>query len=196
MNDLLHLREIFDQLKRGRHLSPMDEPEFSALSANFQDYADYFSRLGLKLVRHERDFFYFEPDQAEKVTETLPRIAVFAFILVDHAANQGRPIEEFLLGQNFLVTALPHFSLDRYRALLRQVEVENLTDLQQVLYHLERYGWLEWLGEDEFRFLRPFHRVFDQCLKISEQSRAAAAATSAAMNPSDTSVSTATEGRK
>lgn len=171
MTDLPHLRGIFDQLKRGRHLSPEDEPLFSALTARFDAYAEYFAALGLTLIRHEREFFYFEPDDADRVPDTLPRMAVVAYILVDHAANQGQPLEEFLLGQSFLVAALPHFTLDRYRALLRQVEVEDVADLRQVLQHLERYGWLQWVGPDEFRFLRPFHRLFDHCLKLSAEAR-------------------------
>ena len=123
MTTLPHLKEIFDRLKRGCHLSPEDEPLFSALAANFPAYADYFAPLGLTLVRHEREFFYFEPDIQENVSKTLPKIAIFSYILIDHAANQGRSIEEFIMGQNFLVSKLPHFTTDRYTALLRQVEV-------------------------------------------------------------------------
>ena len=87
--------------------------------------------------------------------------------MIDHAANQGRPIEEFIFGQNFLLTALPHFTLDRYAALLRQVDVHDTADLKVVLKHMERIGWAKWLSEDEFRFLRPFHRVFSKCLEVS-----------------------------
>ena len=119
MNNLPHLQEIFDRLRRGWHLSPDDEPLFSALTAQADAYAEYFDPLGIKLVCHPRDFFYFEPESGESIAETLPRIAVFSFILIDHAANLGRPIEEFLLGQHFLVSKLPHFSLDRYAAMLR-----------------------------------------------------------------------------
>jgi hypothetical protein len=169
MNTPPHLRDIFDRLTRGCHLSPEDEPMFSALAANFSAYADYFAPLGYQLVRHEREFFYFAPEDAEKVPDTLPRIAVFAYILIDQAANQGQPVEEFILGRNFLASALPHFSLERYAALLRQVDVHDANDLKLVLNHLERLGWLQWLGEDEFRFLRPFHRVFDKCLELAQQ---------------------------
>ena len=122
MKALPHLSTLFTQLTRGCHLSPEDEPCFSALSADFGAYAEYFEPLGFQLIRHEREFFFFAPSDPEKVPETLPRIAVFAFILVDHAANQGQPIEEFILGRNFLLSALPHFSLERYSALLRQVD--------------------------------------------------------------------------
>jgi hypothetical protein len=169
MKPLPHLAEIFALLTRGCHLSPEDEPWFSALSADYPAYAEYFKPLGFELVRHEREFFYFAPTTPEKVPETLPRIAVFAYILVDHAANQGQPVEEYILGHNYLASALPHFSLDRYRALLRQVDVLDATDLHRVLDHLERLGWLKWLGPDEFRFLRPFHRLFDKCLELSRE---------------------------
>jgi hypothetical protein len=169
MNALPYVRDIFERLARGTHLSPYDDPLFSALSANFSDYADYFAPLGFILTRHEREFFYFAPDDSEKVPETLPRIAVFSYILIDYAANQGELIEEFILGKNFLASTLPHFSLERYAALLRQVDVHDVSDLKLILQHLDRLGWLKWLGPDEFRFLRPFHRVFDRCLELSRQ---------------------------
>jgi hypothetical protein len=167
MTSLPHLQLIFDRLKRGYHLSPEDEPEFSALAVRFDDYAAWFDALGLKLVRHEREFFYFEPDNPESVPDTLPRIAVFSYILIDHAANQGRSIEEFIFGQNFLLTALPHFTLDRYCALLRQVDVHELDDIRTLLKHMERIGWAKSAGPDEIRFLRPFYRVFAKCIELS-----------------------------
>ena len=167
MSELPYLQELFDRLKRGYHLSPEDEPTFSAVAANHEAYAAYFAPLGLKLVRHPREFFYFDPEATENVPETLPRIAVFSFILVDHAANAGRPIEDYLLNQHFLISKLPHFSLDRYVTLLRQVDVEDAAGIRTVLKHMERLGWVKFVGEEEFRFLRPFHRVFDKCLELS-----------------------------
>lgn len=176
MNELPHLAKIFDRLKRGCHIGPGDEPEFSVLSSpRFAEYADYFAALDLTLVRHEREFFYFEPDDPEDVPITLPRIAVFSYIIIDHASNQGRPIEEFIFGQTFLVTALPHFALDRYTALLRQVDVHNVDDLRTLLNRMEQIGWVKirGLGEDEFQFLRPFHRVFSKCLEIAQSAQVA-----------------------
>lgn len=175
MNDLPHLPYLFDRLRRGWHLSPEDEPAFSAVTLQPDAYAEYFRPLGIKLVRHPRDFFYFEPDSSENIPETLPRIAVFSFILIDHAANQGRPIEEFLLGQHFILSTLPHFVLDRYAAMLRQVEIEDTAGLRQILKNMERFGWVKFVGEDEFRILRPFHRVFDKCLELTSAASALSA---------------------
>jgi hypothetical protein len=168
MNTLPHLTNIFDRLRRGYHLGPDDEPAFSVLCERFEEYAAYFAAIGITLVRHDRDFFYFNADTQDTIPDTLPRIAVFSYIMVDHAANQGRAIDEFIFGQNFLVTALPHFTLDRYLALLRQVEVHDLNDLENVLNHMERIGWVKWLTDDEFRFLRPFHRVFSKCIELTQ----------------------------
>lgn len=179
MNSLPHLARIFDRLKRGYHLGPDDEPEFSALAAGFDDYAAQFDALGLKLVRHEREFFYFEPDNTETVPDTLPRIAVFSYILIDYAANQGRPIEEFIFSQNFMLSTLPHFTLDRYTALLRQVDVHAVKDVENLLKHMERIGWVRCEDNGEFRFLRPFHRVFSKCLELARAGQPATASSPA-----------------
>jgi Condensin complex protein MksE len=170
MIELQYLASIFDYLKRGCHLGPEDEPEFSALAGpQFSEYQAYFAAIGFNLIRHEREFFYFEPENPEAVSDTLPRIAVFSYIMIDHASNQGQSIEEFIFGQNFLMTTLPHFSFDRYTALLRQVDVHDLSDLRGVLNRMEQIGWVKvrGVGVDQFRFLRPFHRVFSKCLELS-----------------------------
>ena len=51
--------------------------------------------------------------------------------------------------------------------MLRQVEVEDPAGLRPILKNMERYGWVKFVGEEEFRFLRPFHRVFDKCLELA-----------------------------
>lgn len=187
MNTLPHLTSIFDRLKRGYHLGPDDEPEFSRLCERFDEYFAYFAALGITLIRHEREFFYFNADNPETVPDALSRIAVFSYIMIDHAANQGRSIDGFIFGHNFLVTALPHFTLDRYTALLRQVEVHEMSDLENVLKHMERIGWVKRLNNDEFRFLRPFHRVFGKCIELTQlvQSQSADESGSASTSAQD-----------
>jgi hypothetical protein len=171
MSDLLYLQELFQKLRTGHHLSPEDEPIFSAVASNYEAYASQLALLGLKLVRHPREFFYFEPDVSDGMRETLPRIAVFSFILIDYTANSGKPIEEYLLTNHFLISRLPHFSMDRYKGLLRQVEVEDEAGLRLILKSMERLGWAKLLGDEEFRFLRPFHRIFDKCLELAQKAQ-------------------------
>lgn len=168
MTDLPHLGDIFDRLKRGAHLGPDDEPFYAALIARYDDYAAYFAPLGLRLVRHPREFFYFDPENSETVPDTLPRIAIFSYIMVDHAANQGQPLEEYIFGPNFLISSLPHFAFDRYASLLRQVEIHDVKGLETILQQMKRIGWVQILGPDEFRFLKPFHRVLSRCIELAQ----------------------------
>lgn len=167
MSELSYLQDIFDRLRNGHHLSIEDEPSFSAVTENYDAYAQYFAPLGLTLVRNERDFFYFEPKSADPPPDTLARIAVFSFILIDDAANAGKRIEEFVFTTHFFISRLPHFSLDRYVTLLKQVGVADLAGLRPILKRMELFGWIKFLSEEEFRFLRPFHRMFDKCLELS-----------------------------
>jgi hypothetical protein len=89
------------------------------------------------------------------------------------SGNQGRPIEEFIFDQVFLITALPHLSMDGYAALLRDVEVFDMAHINTLLNQMERIGWVRRIGEDQFRFLRPFHRVLSKCLEITQSAQTA-----------------------
>lgn len=86
-----------------------------------------------------------------------------------HSSLKAQP----LLLRSFDATARmvgrrPHFTLDRYAALLRQVDIEDSAGVRLVLKNMERLGWVKFVSEEEFRFLRPFHRVFDKCLELAQ----------------------------
>jgi len=42
------------------------------------------------------------------------------------------------------------------------------------------------MGQDEFRFLRPFHRVFSKCLELTQAAQAGQATPSEATQPAAT----------
>ena len=65
------------------------------------------------------------------------------------------------------MAGLPHLKSDRYKAHLRAVEVDDENSLRKLVKSMVRYGWVEYFPDDTFRFLRPFHRVFDKCQEIS-----------------------------
>lgn len=169
MNQLPHLAEIFDGLRRGWHFVPEESEASAALAANFAEYAELFAALGFTLVRHERDFFYLDPADRDQAEGSAGKIAAVAFILVDHLANEGRAIEQSILNDSFLFGQLPHLTRDSYAALLRQVEVHDVSDLRQVFKAMQRFGWAEMNEAEEVRFRRPFCRVFTQCLVLAEQ---------------------------
>lgn len=172
--DLPHLPAIFTKLRTGWHFSPEEDGEqFESLANHPERYTEALAGFGLKLVRHERDFFYLETDEREaNPSKMLPKVAAFAYILVDHAASEGKGVEEFILGETLSISQLPHLSQESYAILLRQVDVNDPNDLGQVLTYLKNIGWAKLVGEDQVRFLRPFHRVLSKCLELSERAHA------------------------
>lgn len=171
MNTLPHLQAIFEKLKNGYHLSHEDGALHAALMQDFESYAGYFAAIGMTLVRHHREFFYFEAEDRDTESKSLPKVAVFCYILIDYIASQGQPIEDTLMTSTFSLRGLPHFALDSHRALLRQVEVHEPDDLRGVVNYLERIGWAKWVGFEEFQFLRPLYRMLEKCLELSRHSR-------------------------
>lgn len=169
MNNLPYLKEIFDKLRQGAYITHEQGSLHFALAEKFEEYATYFEPLGLNLVRHERDFFYLHTDTAENTPPpgSLPPIAVFSFILIEAAANQGRAIEDYLLTERFSLSGLPHLTSDRYKAHLKAVGIDDENALRKLVKSMVRLGWVEYFADDTFRFLRPFHRVFDKCQEIS-----------------------------
>jgi hypothetical protein len=141
MNHPPYLREVFEKLKNGYHISPEDDVLYAALNGErFDDYADYFAGLGVTLRKHEHDFFYFEPEPEDNNSPRLAKIAAFSFILIDHIANRGLPVEPTLFADSFTLRGLPHFTLDSYRARMEQVGILDHADLREVVNHLKNVG--------------------------------------------------------
>ena len=185
MNYPSHLQEIFEKLKNGYHISPEDDVLYAALNSDDkEDYAKYFAGLGITLRKHEHDFYYFEPDAEDKNSPRLAKMTVFSFILIDHIANtRGLAVEPTIFGETFALRGLPHLNtLDSYRARLEQVNVLSYPDLRDIITRLEAIGWAKWISDDEFRFLRPFHRLLSKCLELSQQSGQHAEETSPIVN--------------
>ncbi len=169
MSTLPQIKDIFDKLRQGAYITHEQGGLHASLAENFDAYKAYFEPLGLNLIRHPRDFFYLHTEAAESTppSMSLPPIAVFSFILIEATANEGRPVEEYLLTERFSVAGLPHLNSDRYKAHLKAVGIDDEASLRKLVKSMVRLGWVEYFPDDTFRFLRPFHRVFDKCQEIS-----------------------------
>lgn len=161
---LPHLREIFDLLRRGRHICEADADYYWALKDSLEKYAAFFDQLGFSLVEHGRGFYYFH----EPVTfsDRARRMAVFMFILVEHLADRGEAIEETLLSRLFRIDELPHFRSDRYRGYMKEADIAGEVDLANVLRGMELLGFVKREDEGSFRFQRPIYRFMDLCLEV------------------------------
>jgi len=168
MIDLPHLQEIYEGLCVGHHYGPDDGVLFDALRTRFDDFRELFRVFGINLVRQEPEFFYIDAHAIDAARKTSAKMTLVCYILVDHYASQGQSIEEAIMGHSHLVRNLPHFALDRYAKLMREVDIPDRDTLESVLDSMGKIGWLKREDAEQFRFLRPFYRIFSKCVQLAE----------------------------
>jgi hypothetical protein len=165
--DLPRLAEVFEALRRGRHLGLRDGDLFHALKQHAPQFEALFDRLGFKLVHHPRDFFYFL--DTANFTDLSARIAVFLFILIEHLADQGEAVEETILTRRFAYAGLPHLQGERYLAYMREAGVTSPDDLCAIVRTMERFGFARRMDGETFCFDSPVYRFLDLCLEMARQ---------------------------
>jgi hypothetical protein len=168
-----HLARLFDALRRGKHLSEGDGPHVVALREHVATYARLFDAFGFSLVQHARGFFYFAADPSSTVTDQSARMVVFVFVLVEHLADRGDPVEDTLMTKTFKLADLPHLTTERYKVYMRDVGVSSQEDLALVIKSMCRLGVAEQAGEGFFRFRTPAYRFLDLCSDLATEQAAA-----------------------
>lgn len=161
---LPHLKEVFEALRRGRHLCPEDGDLYWAVRDRQEAFRDLFAHLGFRLEVHPRDFFYFAGEGS--LSDVGSRMALFVFILVEALADQGAAVEESLMTRTFSVPDLPHLTGERYRAYLKEAGAEGEEGLEGIVRNLERFGFVQRTGKMAFRFRPPAYRFLDLCHQV------------------------------
>ena len=163
--DLPHLAAIFQALRRGRHLDIDDGELYVAVKARPELFTALFAQLGFELKHHPRDFYYFL--DRDNFTELSARMAVFVFVLVEHLADRGDPIEDTLMTRGFRLDELPHLVGERARQLMSEAEVTTQAELEQTIRAMERSGFVRRPDADTFAFRTPAYRFLDLCLEMA-----------------------------
>ncbi len=169
--ELPRLAEIFDALRKGRHLAPEDADLYFNLHNGDASYTDIFARLGFELKKHPRDFYYFQGET--DISDTSSRMAVFMFILVETLADTGASAEERIMTSLFFVDKLEHLRRERYRDIMLEAGMPTEEELRQTLRTMERFGFLRMESPDSFRFKAPAYRFLDLCMELFKDSEAA-----------------------
>lgn len=165
---LPHLAEVFDVLRRGRHLCLEDGAIYRSLHEHIDQYRELFKNLGFQLEEHPRGFYYFRGDSS--VSDLASKMAVFMFVLIEAAADTVESVEQAAMSKPMEITDLPHLKTERYRGYLKEVGVATDEDLEQVVNNLIRFGFAHRLGEESFRFRSPAYRFFDVALEVLSES--------------------------
>ena len=176
--DLPHMAEVFEALRRGKHVSMNDGDLFHALKKHEAVYEKLFSKLGFHLVHHARDFFYFL--DTSNFTDLSSRIAVFMFILVEYLADQGDTVEDTVMMRRFAYRDLPHLHGERYQTYMREAGVTTPEDLAAIVRTMERFGFTRRMDAETFCFDVPIYRFLDLCMDMAVKAGKAEASPSAA----------------
>jgi hypothetical protein len=159
------LKEIFEALRQGRHLCQADGRLYQQLDDHQETYTHLFDQLGFELRKHKRDFYYFYAPNA--TTDKSQRIAVFMFILIQHITDQGHPIEETLMNQQFNYNELPHLGSARYQEIMAQLGIVDTDDLATIVTGMARMGFVDRINDQTFAFRPPVYRFLDICQDIA-----------------------------
>ena len=173
--DLPCLAEVFEALRRGRHIAARDGDLFHALKKHESQYEILFAKLGFKMVHHARDFFYFH--DTSNFTELSAKIAVFMFILVESLADQGETVADTVMTRRFAYTDLPHLQGDRYQAYMRDAGVTTPEDLADIVRTMQRFGFARRMDAETFCFDVPIYRFLDLCMDMAAQAASTPPAT-------------------
>ena len=165
--DLPHLAEVFEALRRGKHLSSRDGDLFHALKKHESLFESLFAKLGFKMVHHTRDFFYFL--DTSNFTDLSAKIAVFMFILVEYLADQGDTVEDTVMTRRFAYKDLPHLQGERYQTYMREADVTTPEDLTAIVRTMERFGFTRRMDAETFCFDVPIYRFLDLCMDMAAQ---------------------------
>ncbi|MCP3930251.1 MAG: hypothetical protein GY705_14250 [Bacteroidetes bacterium] len=160
--NLPNLAEIFDNLRKGKHICPEDKELYYPLEQEYEAFNDLFRNLGFDLVKHPRNFYYFHSDIS--FTPIARRASVFMFILIEHLASEGVMVEEALTSGSISIDSLPHEENSRYQ---RYMDEAGIT-VDKSINILVRLGFAEFQSKDNFRFRAPVYRFIDLCLQILE----------------------------
>jgi len=166
--DLPALRQIFDELKSGRHWAFGDDvyPELSG--PNFDAYANWFSRIGIQLHRDHRGFCHATLDKdddfpASNSPKTASGIVLFTAIWIEALADRGQNIHEEIFHKEHHVENLPHLATDSHRRLMTDAGLAAPEEFNRFLATLHRLGFTQLLPDNSFRVRAPFHRLLDIC---------------------------------
>lgn len=162
--------EVFQALVGGAHISLQSGELFHYLSNHTEDYKTELATLGYELI-HELDYYYLQPFDDDRSNDYSKRCLVFITIMIESISNSANDIVETLFNERgFECDQLPHFTTERYRNYMQNMEVGEDRQLRALLNNMHRSGFIEYREAENFmRFLTPSHRFLQLSLEILEQ---------------------------
>ena len=159
-------REIFDELKSGKHLcvaTDSGELWLSYRSAANQ-WRELFEAMGYELHEEHDSYCYVS---GESQAKGIPAIALFVLVLIRANSDVERNMIDQLTQTVYSVSSLPHLTDDRHRQVMALANVTSRSDLEGIFKSMKRLGFAN--GEaGAFRLTLAVRRIVDLCLKAAD----------------------------
>jgi hypothetical protein len=91
------------------------------------------------------------------------------FILIEHLADHGEPVEETIMARRFNYADLPHFSGERYKNMMSESGISTISELENLVRTMERFGFVERFPDNTFSFRTPSYRFLDICMEMNAE---------------------------
>ena len=159
-------REVFDELKSGKHLCVASESGDLWLSyrSAASQWRELFEAMGYQLHEEHESYCYVS---GESQAKGIPAIALFVLVLIRANGDVERDMVDQLTQAVYSVSSLPHLTDDRHRQVMALANITSRPDLDGVLKSMKRLGFAN--GEaGAFRLTLAVRRIVDLCLKAAD----------------------------
>ncbi|OGV73267.1 MAG: hypothetical protein A3K19_14390 [Lentisphaerae bacterium RIFOXYB12_FULL_65_16] len=166
LEDLPKLKELFQTLQSGYHLSNEDFGLYHELQDKEGYYEALFRELGYTLKADQRGYYYFLPEPQVAMNVTTRRMALLVFVLIEYLADEGMDPYTGIARGNFSMTQITSGLFSKHADILRDGGLDSPESIEKsILNNFVGLGFATVNG-DELRFRPPVNRFLDVCLEL------------------------------
>ena len=168
LNELKHLKEINKRLVTGFHISENDIALWHELESQQDAYEALFEKMGYRLLRDSRGFFYFDVQDPTVTMGKISRLfALSLFCLIEHYADSGKDPMQSLFDEEIDLELCQTLIQNHYQ-LYEQLEITTGSELRKDAFQrMLRFGLAKETASGNIKLLAPVHRYLDALMNFN-----------------------------
>ena len=176
LETLKHLRDVFQTLSKGYHLSNEDFGLYHELQDHEAVYEELFAALGYTLHVDRRGFCYMTPEDENLVMNvTTRKMALLLFLVVEYLADSGRDPLTAITRGSLDLPELTEGLVAKAPEMLKEAGMGTVDAVAKVFATtFTRFGFAAVNG-NIIRFRPPVHRFLDVCIEFGVDDQPTAA---------------------
>jgi len=169
LEDLPQLKQIFQLLLPGHHLSNEDFGLYHELQDHEAEYESLLAALGYQLKTDHRGFYYLVPEDGQlTMTAVTQKMALLVFLLTEHVADEGRDPYTAITSEPHDIPEIAAALFEKYPDMLREGGFDDAdTVAKYFLTTFRRLGFATVNG-NMLHFRPPVCRFLDVCIQLGQ----------------------------